>query len=103
MEPSTVAAVGLGGSAGGVLLGLIVSKLLNRTAASVAELPVLEYRVKHLEEKVSAQAEMIQDHETQLAAVWREFGKAKSWIETAVELARAKGLELSTPRWGKEP
>ncbi len=85
--------------AGATLVGLVIGKSLNRTATSIESLPKLEWRVETLES-----AKLAQDLKNQeIEAIWRELAKAKAWIETAAELAKTKGLDLSTPRWGKEP
>jgi len=85
--------------AGGALVGLVVGKLLNRTASSIESLPKLEWRVEVLEKHKTDQ----DIKNSELTALWRELAKAKAWIETAAELAKAKGMDLTTPRWGKEP
>lgn len=88
---------------GGALLGVIVTKLITRTATSIENLPELEWRVKALEKKLEEAKTAADAQDRELQAVWRELAKAKSWINVAAELARGKGMELTTPQWGKEP
>lgn len=88
---------------GGALLGMIVTKLISRTATNVDGLDKLYWRVEELEKRSTESVKQRETLERENAALWRELAKAKSWIEVASELARGKGLELTTPRWGKEP
>ena len=82
--------------AGGALLGLIVSKVLNKTATSIEDLPKLYWRVEELEKK----AEEIKD----IQALWRELGKAKQWIDDTAETSEENAINIPrAPRWGKEP